>query len=242
MTIFHSQIILEQKTIPYSVRFSSRARRYRIVISQSGVELVLPEGTPISKAPGFLSAHADWILQHIMRLEKLKSKYRQEHLPAGIVLMEGIPYSVHVSASGQSNAKIQIDKDARKLNLQVPLKQKRSSLLLMEQLLQKQARIVLKKIVRQRAASMRVHPSQITIRDQRTRWGSCSSKGTISLNWRLIMAPPAVLDYVIVHELCHLVEHNHSRRFWQLVEVNCPDFQRMKQWLKINSTSLHPVL
>jgi len=89
---------------------------------------------------------------------------------------------------------------------------------------------------------MGLKPTQITIRDQRTRWGSCSSKGTISLNWRLVLAPPEVLNYVIVHELCHLVEHNHSNRFWAQVEKACPHFKQYRQWLKLNGTLLHPVI
>jgi hypothetical protein len=71
-----------------------------------------------------------------------------------------------------------------------------------------------------------------SIRDQKTRWGSCSSKRNLNFNWRLIMAPPAVIDYIILHELCHLKHLNHSRRFWQLVEKHCPGYQQYETWLK----------
>ncbi|NLL76797.1 MAG: M48 family metallopeptidase [Clostridiales bacterium] len=74
--------------------------------------------------------------------------------------------------------------------------------------------------------------SRITVRDQKTRWGSCSSKGTLSFNWRLMLAPPAVLDYVIVHELCHLTHMNHSRDFWECVGTILPDYKKHKKWLK----------
>ncbi len=73
---------------------------------------------------------------------------------------------------------------------------------------------------------------RISIRDQKTRWGSCSSKGTLSFNWRLMLAPPAVLDYVVVHELCHLTHMNHSAAFWQKVESVCPDYRAARKWLK----------
>lgn len=72
----------------------------------------------------------------------------------------------------------------------------------------------------------------ITIRDQKTRWGSCSARGTLSFNWRLMLAPPAVLDYVVVHELCHLTHMDHSAAFWQAVETVCPDYRSTRQWLK----------
>lgn len=74
--------------------------------------------------------------------------------------------------------------------------------------------------------------SRITIRDQKTRWGSCSSKGTLSFNWRLMLAPPAVLDYVVVHELCHLTHMNHSKDFWRCVEWILPNYKEQKKWLK----------
>ena len=79
---------------------------------------------------------------------------------------------------------------------------------------------------------------RITIRDQKTRWGSCSSKGTLSFNWRLMLAPPAILDYVVVHELCHLNHMNHSPAFWQAVERVYPDYRNARKWLKDHGNEL----
>lgn len=75
-------------------------------------------------------------------------------------------------------------------------------------------------------------PGRVTIREQKSRWGSCSGKGNLNFNWKLVMAPPEVLDYVVVHELCHLHEFNHSPRFWALVEAQMPDYEIWKKWLK----------
>ena len=80
--------------------------------------------------------------------------------------------------------------------------------------------------------------NRITIRDQKTRWGSCSAKGTLSFNWRLMLAPPAILDYVVVHELCHLTHMNHSPAFWQAVEAVCPDYRDSRRWLKEHGQEL----
>lgn len=80
--------------------------------------------------------------------------------------------------------------------------------------------------------------TRITIRDQKTRWGSCSARGTLSFNWRLMLAPPAVLDYVVVHELCHLTHMNHSKAFWALVESVCPDYRAHRKWLKEHGQEL----
>ena len=86
-------------------------------------------------------------------------------------------------------------------------------------------------IAQSEAAALGVAYNRITLRDQRSRWGSCSSKGTLSFNWRLVLAPHDVLDYVVVHEICHLVELNHSPRFWRLVAKRRPGYADAKRWL-----------
>jgi predicted metal-dependent hydrolase len=92
------------------------------------------------------------------------------------------------------------------------------------------------------AAVERLEPERIRIAGQRTRWGFCSPRGTVSLNWRLALAPPDVLDYVVVHELCHLVEANHGPRFWALVEERRPAYREPRRWLREHGHALlaHP--
>ena len=91
------------------------------------------------------------------------------------------------------------------------------------------ARITL--LAQSEAAALGVAYSRITMRNQRSRWGSCSSSGALSFNWRLVLAPHDVLDYVVVHEVCHLVELNHGPAFWRLVEKRRPSYAESKQWL-----------
>ncbi|HEX7557121.1 MAG TPA: M48 family metallopeptidase, partial [Leptolinea sp.] len=93
-----------------------------------------------------------------------------------------------------------------------------------------------------RAKQIGVQPASISIRSQRTRWGSCSTRGTLSFNWRLIMAPPEVLDYVVVHELAHLKERNHSKKFWAVVALYCPHYLKYRAWLKQNQAAMWPGL
>ena len=80
---------------------------------------------------------------------------------------------------------------------------------------------------------------RIRIAGQKTRWGSCSSNKTLSFNWKLMLAPPEALEYVVVHELCHLIEFNHSQRFWRLVESRLPEYEAAKKWLKDNGEKLN---
>jgi predicted metal-dependent hydrolase len=86
-------------------------------------------------------------------------------------------------------------------------------------------------LIDEEAPAIGVEPARVQIRDQRSRWGSCSTRGTLSFNWRLVLAPFDVLDYVVVHELCHLREPNHSSRFWKLVEQRRPDWRAQRDWL-----------
>jgi predicted metal-dependent hydrolase len=84
-----------------------------------------------------------------------------------------------------------------------------------------------------------VEPGSISIRDPRTRWGSCSSRGTLSFSWRLLLCPPQVADYVVVHELCHLRELNHSRAFWRLLEAARPGHREQAAWLREHGREVH---
>jgi len=93
-------------------------------------------------------------------------------------------------------------------------------------------------IAEEEAEALGVAFARIQVRDQRTRWGSCSTRGTLSFNWRLVLAPLEVLDYVVVHELCHLREPNHSRRFWSLVESRRPGWRAQRSWLREHGPEL----
>lgn len=83
-----------------------------------------------------------------------------------------------------------------------------------------------------------VEPRSVAVKDYKSRWGSCSAKGDIRYNWRIILAPHRIVDYVVVHELCHMLEHNHSGRYWKLVEKYVPDYRERRDWLKNHSLSL----
>ncbi|MEL7543611.1 MAG: M48 family metallopeptidase, partial [Pseudomonadota bacterium] len=89
------------------------------------------------------------------------------------------------------------------------------------------------------AARLGLTPKRITVRDQSSRWGSCSTTGALSFSWRLVLAPPNVLDYVAAHEVAHLREMNHSHRFWNLVRQTMPEMDAAKAWLRENGAHLH---
>ena len=88
------------------------------------------------------------------------------------------------------------------------------------------------------AKKMKVQPTGITVKNYISKWGSCTSKNKISYNWRIIMAPDCIVDYLIIHELCHIIEHNHSKNFWNYVGTYCEDFQKKRKWLRENGHML----
>ncbi|HAH06730.1 MAG TPA: metal-dependent hydrolase [Elusimicrobia bacterium] len=100
------------------------------------------------------------------------------------------------------------------------------------------ARLVIAGRVEHYSRIIGVRCKRICIKDQRTLWGSCSGKGNLNFNWRLVLAPPGVIDYVVIHELCHLLEMNHGKKFWTLVNTHCPDHKRQRLWLKQNTEIL----
>lgn len=109
--------------------------------------------------------------------------------------------------------------------------------------LEKRYRQAAKEYISQRvdyyAGILGVSYGRIRIAEQKTRWGSCSLSGTLSFNWKLMLAPPRVLDYVVIHELCHRKEMNHSKKFWELVEEIMPDYGEHRKWLKENGNTLY---
>ena len=109
----------------------------------------------------------------------------------------------------------------------------------MSDFLKREAKRDLEAASRSAAEALGVAIKRVSIRDQSSRWGSCSTTGRLSYSWRLILAPRFVLDYLAAHEVAHLVEMNHSRRFWRLVERICPNVARAKAWLDAHGTDLH---
>jgi len=103
---------------------------------------------------------------------------------------------------------------------------------------QEQAEKALKNKAKRYSAQIVVEPKSVGIKSYKSRWGSCNSKGEVYFNWRIIMAPQSVIDYVVAHELCHLVHHNHSKVYYKLLESVVPDYKKSKEWLKINGQLL----
>lgn len=149
-------------------------------------------------------------------------------------------YAVCVYETASSTAKVIFD--SNKFNVFIPnnLKEFKNKAIgeLLEGWYRQRSRVMFEERVKYYGDRLKVHPERIAVKDQKTRWGSCSSKGNINFNYRIIMAPLYIVDYLVVHELCHLIELNHSKAFWDLVEGILPNYRQCMDWLKENGSSL----
>lgn len=225
-------------TVPYRIRRSDRAHRARIQVSAEGVEVVVPRRLPLREVEPFVEQKRPWIERTLRRMREAEA----EHAPP--LLEDGgeVPYlgerltlrvrvephriRPHVARRGDTlRAKVATgDPDALRDAL--------------ERWYRRQARDEV--APRLDAATARAGSAYTTlqIRGQRTRWASCSSTGAMSFNWRLLLAPEEILDYVIEHEVAHLAIHDHSASFWSLLKRRVPDYKRHEAWLRRHGQSL----
>lgn len=233
------QIDLRGTSLKYILKFSERAKRVRISVSDSGVSLILPKGFPFSRGEAFLRQNAVWVLEQLERRTKNK-RIVPAALPKDVILYHGEPTRVEVVEEPQRKLRARVDAGKGKLLVRLPAGEAEKAGQALEAWLRESARQEIEQVLGQQAKRMQVHFKTLTIRDQRTRWGSCSSKGTLSFNWRLVMAPPTILEYVVIHELSHLTVPNHSTAFWKRVSLYYPDYKTARLWLKGNGPLLHP--
>jgi hypothetical protein len=233
---YHS-LSLDGRQIDYAIRLSPTARRCKIRVSSDGVEVVLPRQVSRKRAAALLQEHSDWVLQQLEFMQQRGAPGTKVALPKNTILLRGKPTPVEIVK--EDRAFSQVDHLDGKLQARLPKDKAVNPITLLETWLRVQARQDIEVNVAQRSTAMQQQPRCIYIRSQRTKWGTCSGLGNLSFNWKLVMAPPEVLDYVVVHELAHLAEPNHSARFWQRVQSFCPEFERHRIWLRDHQELLH---
>lgn len=181
--------------------------------------------------------HMGELLNIEKQLENTLAENRLKHpvKEGSTVCIEGKPYLLHRVKAGRVSLKISGDECV------LALSEPEDEAAVRAALKQALAKLALTKIAERlaiHAPAMGVKYGRVAVRDQKTRWGSCSSKHNLNFNWKLIMAPPEALDYVVIHELCHLIEFNHSPRFWSLVERRMPEYKYWVKWLKDHGKEL----
>ena len=221
-------------TFPVAIRRRTSARRITLRVSSAtgDVVLTLPDRTAISSARPFLDAHAGWIATRVKRLPE-----RAPLVPDAVVPLRGVPHRIVQGSTARGPTRALADAAGEPViavcgdEAGLPGRVRRYLIA--------EAERDVRAAVARHAARLGATPSRVTLRDTTSRWGSCSSTGSLSFSWRLILAPPLVLDYLAAHEVAHLRELNHSQRFWTLTRDLCPRTDEAEAWLKRHGAGLH---
>jgi len=217
-----------------ALRRRPTAKRITLRVSNATGEVVLtiPERTELGIAQRFADTHGDWIAT---RLAKVPARVLFQ--PAALVPLRGVPHRVVHWSNIRGTTRAAEDEKGQPViavSGDLPHVARR-----IEDFLTAEAKRDFAVAVRRHATSLGVTARRITVRDTKSRWGSCSARGALSFSWRLIMAPPFVLDYLAAHEVAHPRELNHSARFWRLVHQICPRTDEAEAWLKTYGSALH---
>jgi predicted metal-dependent hydrolase len=228
------EIVFDQAIYPVRIRRHRQARRYTLRIHSATREVVLtmpPRGS-VREAKEFAQKHGGWIAARLHRLPQAAPFADGTSLP-----LRGVEHRIAHRPGARGTVWIESGMDGTPLLCvagEAPHVDRRVS-----DYLAREARRDLEAASRRAATELGVAVKRVSVRDQSSRWGSCSTTGVLSYSWRLILAPPFVLDYLAVHEVAHLVEMNHSQRFWRLVHRHCSDAHRAKAWLDAHGADLH---
>ncbi len=195
---------------------------------ERGVQVTLPRRAQLREAAAAVAELQPWIERRIAEVAAARAQVasRGDAIPylGGTLRLQPEPGRARAHRRGDTLLVPQDDQAA------------------IERWLRRAARDELTPRAHAAAAALGVSVARVSIRDPRTRWGSCSSSGSLSFSWRLVLAPEDVLDYVVWHEVCHLCEMNHSPRFWALVARYCPGYEQPRRWLRRNATALRIAL
>jgi predicted metal-dependent hydrolase len=214
------------ETISYTVRRSDRARRVRVTVHPEGeVEVVLPRRARDREAAAAVAELRPWIERRLAEAAVLRARLAERG--ASVPFLGGA--LALVAEPGRTRAHRRGDV------LHVPGGDARPAI---ERWYRRSARAEVGPRLDEAVAALGVEYASVRIGNQRTRWGSCSSSGAMSFNWRLLLAPDEVLDYVVWHEACHLRHLDHSPRFWALLERHRPDYRAPKAWLRQHGATL----
>lgn len=228
-------------------RISRRARAIRIEVhSPTDVRLIIPHTVAVREGREFLLSRKQWVTE---KLSEMRLKFAEETLRPSPRLqwngedripLRGREVRIQVFASRLRKPAVKLGNDQIEIFAPAAAYKKAATLeRILRDALRNEAKAEATRMLEAEAQRLRVNYSGPRIADQKTLWGSCTAENRISLSWRLVMAPPEVMRYVVVHELCHVRHHNHSKRFWNLVARQMPDFETHRRWLGEHGASLH---
>jgi predicted metal-dependent hydrolase len=211
----------------------ARARRYVVRVRSDGVvRVTIPRGGSRREAEAFLARSAEWVTQQREKLQRHGPAAQGPLRDGDAVLLRGVPTRLRVERFDR-RARVDLG-GAHAVIPSDTIDLRPAATAILRSLALRELPPRLRALAQQHGLAV----SRVTVRDQRSRWGSCARSGNISLNWRLVQMPPEVCDYVLLHELMHLREANHSTRFWKHVNAVCPWHLSARRWLAREGRSL----
>lgn len=224
---------IDGAAVSVTIRHNPRARRLLIRVhpTTGEVTVVAPSRRALDHALDFARSESDWIKRRLAKVPRLVE------LDLGAsVLFRGIEHNVTAAEKGPAPVWTESTGDGHYLRVSGRAEHVPRRLL---DFFKREARLVLSARTQELAERIGTRASRISVRDTQSRWGSCSTERSVSYSWRLILAPPFVLDYVVAHEVAHMRHMNHSPRFWKLVKELMPETEAAQRWLKRNGTQLY---
>jgi len=234
-------VAVGDRQVCYQLKRSARAKYVRLKITPDGVlHVTVPMQHQVVSMQQLLAPQSRWIVKHLRLLEASTDQHAGLLVTGSILPFLGRDRRLEILTPAVPEPLISLIDDT--LYLAGPSSEQIDLHLMLHTWYRERAAEMLHERVEKWSRTMRLQPRRLTVRDQRTRWGSCSTQGNLNFNWRLVMAPLPVVDYLVVHELMHLREMNHSDRFWAGVARHCPRYEEQRLWLKDNGRRLSQVL
>jgi len=223
------------KVLPLTIRQNARATRMTLRIEPGGraLKLTIPTGLPDREVNAFLTRHQGWLMT---KLARFSGESELEH--GGTILIRGVAHRIERTGRLRGLTEAVVVDDEAVLRVGGAEEHLRRRI---ADYLKREARGELERLVGVYAGRIGRRARSLSLKDTRSRWGSCSAEGDLSFSWRIAMAPPKVIAYLAAHEVAHLQEMNHGPDFWALCERLCPDTKDAKHWLKRNGTMLHAI-
>jgi predicted metal-dependent hydrolase len=208
---------------------SNRSKRVSLKANRHGIYIIVPTSTSIQEIIPFIESRKEWISRSLNYFEKITRGLDPVLIQQGKVLFLGTPYDIHLVKD--KLCFVILSNNLKRITVHSPNADKRKKTMI--EFYRQHTSRILDERIKLFASKLNLNFNRITIRYHRSRWGSCSVKRNLNFNVMLSALPNNVIDYVIVHELIHLIELNHSKRFWELIKLNCPTYEYDRKWLRM---------
>lgn len=237
-------ITYESETFEYKVIKKKRKTLGIKITNDAEVVVSAPIGVTESVIYDIVNKKAAWIIEKLNQIKEIeKYKEKEEFVDGKKVEFLGQVYLLKINRNfDREKALVYLADNNIVVNIRLSYNDDEKNIVVKSLLInwfKEQAKVKFLERTEYYAKKIGVKPNDIRVKEQKTLWGSCSGKNNINYNWKLIMAPPKVLDYVVVHELCHILQRNHSNKFWELVGKIMPDYKEIRKWLKENGRRLN---